>query len=124
MYSNITSSGQNNLRQENEAMKNLVAGAPETEIVVQVTNNSPVDGKETVLMFVQQPFRLVTPPAKLLKAFKKVFIRAGETETVRFTVNAELFQYTGINDIPSDTIDNGPVKILIGDQEFDFNVVN
>lgn len=123
VYSNITYSGMDNRRQENEAMQNLVAGETEKEIIVQVTNHSPVDGKETVLMFIQQPFRQITPPAKLLKAFKKVFIRAGETETVRFTVNAELFQYTGLNDIPGDTIDNGPAKILIGDQEFDFNVM-
>lgn len=110
--------GKNNLEQESTPI--LLAGSDETEIEVQITNNSPVDGKESVLMFVHQPFRVITPPAKLLKAFKKVFVRAGETETVRFNVNAELFQYTGIEG--TDTIDNGPIKIMIGDQEFDFNV--
>ncbi|KAI9253271.1 beta-glucosidase-related glycosidase [Helicostylum pulchrum] len=119
-YNNITYLGQEN----QEPMQSLVVGEPEKEIVVQVTNNSPVDGKETVLMYVKQPFRRVTPPAKLLKGFKKVFIPAGETKEVVFTVNAELFQYTGVDDIASDTIDNGPVKVLIGEQEFDFNIVN
>ncbi|KAI7889259.1 glycoside hydrolase family 3 domain protein, partial [Mucor mucedo] len=118
-YGNITLAGKNNLQQE--TLPSLSAGSDQqTEISVQITNNSPFDGKETVLMFVHQPFRVITPPAKLLKAFKKVFIPAGQTETVRFTLNAELFQYTGIDDTL--TIDDGPIKIMIGDQEFDFNV--
>ncbi|CAO3642130.1 unnamed protein product [Mucor hiemalis] len=115
-YSNITLFG-------DHAEPKLITGELEKEVSVDITNNSPVDGKETVLMYIQQPFRTLTPPAKLLKGFKKVFIPAGETKTVTFEVNAELFQYTGLNDVPHDTIDNGPVKILIGNQQFDFEVV-
>lgn len=115
-YSNITLVG-------NHTDQKLTTGEAYKEVSVNITNNSPVDGKETVLMYIQQPFRKITPPAKLLKGFKKVFIPAGETETVTFQVNAELFQYTGLNDVPRDTIDNGPVKVLIGNKQFDFEVV-
>lgn len=115
-YGNITlTTGHNN--------HTLVPGDEEKILSINVTNDSPVDGKETILMYVQQPFRTLTPPAKLLKGFKKVFIPAGKTTTVNFEINAELFQYTGLNDIPQDTLDNGAVKILIGDQQMDFEVV-
>ncbi|KAG1073860.1 hypothetical protein G6F42_025770 [Rhizopus arrhizus] len=75
-------------------------------------------------MFVQQPFRVVTPPKKLLKGFSKIDVPANSTVNVRFTVDADLFRYTGLDGVPQDTIDSGAVKILIGDQEFDLEVVN
>ncbi|RCI03411.1 hypothetical protein CU098_012500, partial [Rhizopus stolonifer] len=121
-YGNITVDGQLNDASENVQM--LVVGEKEKAVLVNVTNTSPVDGKETVLMYIQQPFRTVTPPAKLLKGFQKVFIPAGETVNVRFSVNADMFRYTGLDNIPQGTIDNGPAKVLIGSQVFDFEVVD
>lgn len=119
-YSNITVNGLFN----NDDTQYLFTGEMEKEVSVNITNTSPVDGKETIMMFVQQPFRIVTPPAKLLKAFQKVSIPAGQTVNVRFAVDADLFRYTGIDGVPQDTIDNGLVKILIADQEFELEVVN
>ncbi|KAI8082506.1 glycoside hydrolase superfamily [Gilbertella persicaria] len=121
-YGNITVDGQLNDASENVQM--LVVGEKEKAVLVNVTNTSPVDGKETVLMYIQQPFRTVTPPAKLLKGFQKVFIPAGETVNVRFSVNADMFRYTGLDNIPQGTIDNGSAKVLIGSQVFDFEVVD
>jgi beta-glucosidase len=115
-YGSITLLGEKN--------HTLVPGQAEKEISITIRNDSPVDGNETVLMYVQQPFRTLTPPAKLLKGFKKVLVPAGQSATVQFQVNAELFQYTGLNDIPQDSLDTGPVKILIGDQTLDFEVIN
>lgn len=124
-YSNITYLGNEEDSSEgSHPTYTLVTGDSAKEIEVNITNTSPVDGMETVLMYVKQPFRLLTPPSKLLKAFKKVFIPTGKTETVRFNISAELFEYTGLNEIPRGTIDNGAIKVLIGDQDFDFEVVN
>ncbi|KAI8377184.1 glycoside hydrolase family 3 domain protein [Choanephora cucurbitarum] len=121
-YSNITSSGL--LNNATEEVQTLVIGQEPKKVSINVTNTSPVDGKETVLMYVQQPFRKVTPPFKLLKGFQKIEIPAGETVNVQFDVGAEMFRYTGMDGVPQGTIDQGSVKVLIADQVFDFNVVN
>jgi beta-glucosidase len=118
-YSNLTVDNQ----LSSEVKPLLEVDGKEIEVSLNITNTSPVDGKETVLMFVQQPFRTVTPPAKLLKGFQKVDIPAGETVQVKFAVSADLLRYTGLDGVPHGTIDEGAVKVLIGDQQFEFEVV-
>lgn len=56
---------------------------------VKVTNTSDRDGKEVVQLYVTDPVCSVLTPVKQLKAFKKVFIPAGKTATVRLTVPLE-----------------------------------
>lgn len=52
-------------------------------VTVDVTNVSEVDGAEVVQAYVSSPRAdKVTRPAQQLKGFEKVFIAAGETETV------------------------------------------
>ncbi len=46
-----------------------------------------MDGKETVLMFVNDVISSVLTPTKQLKGFEKVFIKAGETVTVNLKLN-------------------------------------
>lgn len=121
-YSNFSYVSELSLSEDNSTL--LIPGNVGKEISVNVTNHGPLDGMETVLMFVQQPYRTVTPPAKLLKGFKKVNVPIGETVNVKFTVDASLFRYTGVDGIPQDTIDNGLVKVLIGDKEFNFEILN
>ncbi|KAI7902882.1 glycoside hydrolase superfamily [Cokeromyces recurvatus] len=118
IYSNITLDG------DHQESAILFTGDTEKEISVNITNISPINGMETVLMFIQQPFRTVTPPAKLLKGFQKVFVRAHETVMVRFMINADLFRYTGLDGIPDGTVDNGLARILIQDQQLEFQIIN
>ncbi|KAI8375547.1 glycoside hydrolase superfamily [Blakeslea trispora] len=121
-YSNITSGGI--LNNVEDVKQKLVIGHEPKEISINITNTSPIDGKETVLMYVQQPFRRVTPPFKLLKGFQKINIPAGETVKVQFDISADMFRYTGLDNVPQGTIDQGPVKVLIADQVFDFDLVD
>lgn len=101
--------------------KTISSDKPVT-VSVQVTNNGPMDGMESVLMFIQQPVRRVTPPAKLLKGFKKLQLANGETATVNFEVSADAFKYTGLDGVPGGSLDAGPVKVMIGDQEIDLDL--
>ncbi|KAI8145512.1 glycoside hydrolase superfamily [Fennellomyces sp. T-0311] len=112
-YDNITlSNDQDNI---------LVPGQTRT-VSIQVNNEGPWDGLETVLMFVQQPVRRVTPPAKLLKGFEKIQLAAGESKSVDFEISADMFRYTGLDGVPQGTIDPGPVKVMIGNKQFDFEI--
>jgi len=52
-------------------------------------NTGKVDGAEAVQVYASQPKASVMRPAKELKAFKKVFLKAGETQTVALGVKVK-----------------------------------
>ncbi|KAG3156697.1 hypothetical protein PC128_g21817 [Phytophthora cactorum] len=60
------------------------------EVSVSVTNAGAVAGKETVMLFLIQPFREISvPEAKQLKKFTKIHLQPGETQDVSFTLTPE-----------------------------------
>lgn len=62
-------------------------GKDETiKVSVTVTNKGKVDGAESVQIYASQSKPSVERPEKELKAFKKVFLKAGETQTVELAV--------------------------------------
>ncbi|KAG2990599.1 Lysosomal beta glucosidase [Phytophthora cactorum] len=59
-------------------------------VSVDVTNSGSMAGKETVMLFLIQPYRsLNVPEMKQLKKFSKISLEVGETQTVQFTLTAE-----------------------------------
>lgn len=58
-----------------------------------VKNTGKVDGAEAVQVYTSQPKALVTRPAKELKAFSKVYLKAGETKTVELEIKAKDMAY-------------------------------
>lgn len=62
-------------------------GKDETiKVSITVTNKGKVDGAESVQVYASQSKPSLERPEKELKAFKKVFLKAGETKTVDLTV--------------------------------------
>jgi beta-glucosidase len=57
-------------------------------ITVKVTNTGSRSSKYSVLLFMSQIYRRVTPEYKLLKRFSKVELSAGESTVVQWTLNA------------------------------------
>ncbi|KAJ0403880.1 hypothetical protein ATCC90586_002596 [Pythium insidiosum] len=56
---------------------------------VTVKNTGKMAGKETVMLFLIQPFRsLSVPEVKQLKKFEKISLKAGESKSVSFTLTA------------------------------------
>lgn len=66
--------------------------------------------------------RRVTPPFKLLKGFQKVFSAKGDSVSPDFELTVNMFRYTGLDGKPLATIDEGPVKVLIGDKELELQL--
>lgn len=59
-------------------------------VSVRVTNTGSFAGKETVMLFLIQPFReLAVPEVKMLKKFFKVFLPAGESRIINFRLNVD-----------------------------------
>ena len=65
---------------------------PQTEtakITVTVKNIGNVDGAEVVQLYIRDEFSSVVRPIKELKAFQKVYLKAGESKEVTFTLTKE-----------------------------------
>jgi len=56
-------------------------------VSIRVTNDSKVDGTETVQLYIRDLVGSVTRPVKQLRGFQKVAIKAGETKTINFTLS-------------------------------------
>lgn len=79
---------------------------------VTVSNTGSVDGKETVQLYIRDLVGSVTRPVKELKGFNKIFLKAGESKTVSFTITPEdLKFYNG--DLKYDW-EAGEFEIMIG----------
>ena len=59
------------------------------EVSVPVTNTGAVAGAEVVQLYVSDSECSIDRPVKELKAFTKVFLAPGETQTVRLTISEE-----------------------------------
>ncbi|CEG44268.1 family 3 glycoside hydrolase [Plasmopara halstedii] len=68
----------------------LNTDAASLEVSVLVTNAGSMAGKETVMLFLIQPYRAISvPEAKQLKKFTKLYLQPGETQKVSFTLTSE-----------------------------------
>lgn len=60
---------------------------------VTITNRGNFDGYEVVQLYIRDLVGSVTRPVKELKGFKKVFIKVGESKTVKFQITPELLKF-------------------------------
>ncbi len=82
------------------------------EVSVDVTNTGSRDGQEVVQLYVRQPVASRSRPLRLLKSFDKVMLRAGETRSVRFRLDAARL---GAHDEDGRyTVEPGAVEIYLG----------
>ena len=64
-------------------------------ISVDVTNTGARAGKESVLLFSSDKVASVVPDGRRLRAFKKIDLKPGQTETVTFTLPASELAFVG-----------------------------
>ena len=79
---------------------------------VTVTNSGKYDGKEVVQMYIRDMVGSNTRPVKELKGFEKIFLKAGESKTVSFTITEELLKY--YNHDLKYIAESGEFKVFIG----------
>jgi beta-glucosidase len=63
------------------------------KVTFTLTNSGKTDGAETAQLYVSKPKSNVIRAAKELKAFQKVFLKAGESQTVTLEVPVSSFAY-------------------------------
>ncbi len=59
------------------------------QVEITVTNAGDFDGEEVVQLYIRDVVRSITPPVKELKAFRKVFVKSGESVKVPFTITID-----------------------------------
>ncbi len=69
--------------------KKTISPAQTLEASITLSNTGKYDGEEVVQLYVQDVVGSITRPVKELKAFQKVFLKAGESKAVTFRINNE-----------------------------------
>lgn len=82
-------------------------------VKVKITNSGKREGAEVVQVYVKQDKASVERPEKELKAFTKVFLKAGESKVVELTLNADSFQYYN-EDQKKWILEPGKFTIMVG----------
>ncbi|MBP7369647.1 MAG: glycoside hydrolase family 3 C-terminal domain-containing protein, partial [Paludibacteraceae bacterium] len=79
---------------------------------VTVTNTGKTDGEEVVQCYIRDMVGSVTRPVKELKGFEKIFLKAGESKKVSFTITPDLLAFHRL-DMTYGT-EPGDFKLFIG----------
>ena len=72
-----------------KAAKPSMTASGTLKVSVDVTNTGDYDGAEVVQLYIADPEASIDRPAKELKGFEKVFLKAGQKKTVTFEIDAE-----------------------------------
>jgi beta-glucosidase len=83
------------------------------DVTCQLANTGKRAGAQVVQAYVGATESSVERPDKELKCFKKVFLKAGETTTVKMTLPKEAFSYYNVNEKQFVT-ESGGYRIMLG----------
>ncbi len=88
-------------------------------ISITVKNTGNRDGKHTVELYTHDLYASITPNMKRLRAFKKINLKAGETQTVSFTIDKNDLAF--VNAQLKTVTEPGDFEVMIGKQKVKFN---
>ena len=87
--------------------------ATAAKVTFTITNTGSVDGAEIAQLYIAKPDAEVFRPAKELKGFAKVFLKAGESKTVTIALDDKAFRYWNVQTNQWE-VEGGTYQILIG----------
>ncbi|MGE5457988.1 MAG: glycoside hydrolase family 3 C-terminal domain-containing protein, partial [Methanococcaceae archaeon] len=90
-------------------------------VTFTLTNKGKVDGAETVQLYVNDIQSSVERPEKELKGFSKIFLKAGESKQVEFTIDKSALSFYDIK-TKNWTAESGEFNILIGSSSRDIKL--
>ncbi len=94
-------------------------GSGSLTITIPVTNAGAREGKHTVELYSHQQYASITPNMQRLRAFKKIDLKAGETQTVSFTLTAADLAF--VNAELKTVTEAGDFDLMIGKQKVSFS---
>ncbi len=81
-------------------------------INVDITNTGSRSGDEVVQLYIRRPVASRSRPLRELKAFRKIKLHPGETQTVRFDLKASSLAFH--DDAGKPVTEPGPVELFVG----------
>ena len=90
---------------------------PTNKVSVRITNEGPYDGAEVVQLYIRDEYASVTRPVKELKAFRRVFLKNGESTDVTFDITPEMLLCFGADN--KWTVEPGDFTIMVGSSSAD-----
>lgn len=104
---------------------NIMKPGQPLEVSVTVTNTGKYDGDEVVQLYTRQMAGTIDPPVEVLRNFKRIFLKAGESKDVNFTLTANDLRFYNID--MKYTYEPGDFKVFVGTnsrdvKEADFNL--
>jgi beta-glucosidase len=90
-------------------------GNEKLTISVAVKNTGTIDGKHTIELYSHELYASITPNMKRLRAFKKIFLKAGEQQTVAFTIDKNDLAF--VNARLKTVIEPGEFDLMIGSKK-------
>lgn len=84
------------------------------EFTIDVTNTGKVAGKEVVMLFSSDLVASLTPENRRLRAFKKVDLQPGETQTVTLTIKGSDLAFVGADG--KWILEKGDFRVQVGNQ--------
>lgn len=97
--------------------KNQIKKDESLTVTVNVKNSGTRDGEEVVQLYIRDLVGSVTRPVKELKDFAKIFLKAGETKKVEFTITPEKLKFYDIN--MNYVVEPGDFKVFVGKNSVD-----
>jgi len=91
-------------------------------VSLTVKNTGSRDGKHTVELYTRQHYASITPSMRRLRAFTKIFLKAGESRTVKFTLKKEDLAF--VNAQLRTVTEPGDLDVMVGNKKAVFTYVN
>jgi beta-glucosidase len=82
------------------------------EVSVDVKDTGSRSGEEVVQLYIRDLYASVCQPILELKGFKKIFLKSGETETVKFRLSPNDLKYYDVN--MKWTVEPGKFNVFVG----------
>lgn len=86
--------------------------AGEATVTVDVTNTGAMAGDEIAQLYIRDEVSSVTRPVKELKAFRRIHLEPGQTETVRFTITPDKLSFLDEN--MNRVVEPGAFTVMVG----------
>jgi len=91
-----------------------------TKVYCTIKNTSQLDGEEVAQLYVRDLLSSLAQPIKQLKGFQRIFLKAGESKEVSFTITPESLKM--LNGEMKWVVEPGEFRIMIGASSKDIRV--
>ncbi len=97
----------------------VLKGTGTITVNIAITNAGTLEGKHSVELYSHQQYASITPSMQRLRAFKKISLKPGETQTVSFTLSAADLAFVNAN--LKNRTEAGNFDLMIGNQKASFS---